>query len=97
MRISGRKTMNNYTVTYSKTAKKQRKNIREAKLDKKVLSMIERMMENPYQYSDDFEILKGDKKGLYSRRINLHHRIVYSVDEEHREIFILSLWSHYEY
>jgi len=89
--------MNNYTVSYSKLAKKQRKNLREAKLDKKALAIIEKMMIDPYQYSDEFEILKGDKKGLYSRRINLHHRIVYSVDEEYREIFIISLWSHYEY
>ncbi|TPR56934.1 Txe/YoeB family addiction module toxin [Enterococcus sp. OL5] len=32
----------------------------------------------------------------YSRRLNIKHRLVYSVDEESKTITILSGWSHYK-
>ena len=34
--------------------------------------------------------------GLYSRRINYQHRLVYNVHEEEKFIQIISLWTHYE-
>lgn len=35
--------------------------------------------------------------GLYFRRINIQHRLVYQVCETEKTIKIISLWSHYEY
>ncbi len=40
--------------------------------------------------------LSGDLNGLYSRRINRQHRIVYEVNEEKGEIHILRMWTHYD-
>ena len=37
-----------------------------------------------------------DKSGLYSRRINRQHRIVYEVLEDKNEIHIIRMWTHYE-
>ena len=34
--------------------------------------------------------------GLYSRRINYQHRLVYKVHEEEKIIQIISLWTHYK-
>ena len=45
---------------------------------------------------DALEKLVGDLSGLYSRRINAQHRLVYEVVEEAQTIKILSMWSHYE-
>jgi len=36
------------------------------------------------------------KNGLYSRRINRQHRIVYEIDEGKNEIHILRMWMHYD-
>lgn len=40
------------------------------------------------------EALKGDLSGLYSRRINDKHRLVYFTDKEH--IFIVACKTHYK-
>ena len=34
--------------------------------------------------------------GCFSRRISLQHRLVYEIDEENKEVFILRMWTHYE-
>ena len=54
------------------------------------------MMINPFCYPPSYEKLSGDLSGLYSRRINRQHRIVYEVDEEKHEIHIIRMWTHYE-
>jgi len=40
--------------------------------------------------------LKGDLAGLYSRRINLQHRLVYMVIESEHVVKVLRMWTHYE-
>jgi Txe/YoeB family toxin of toxin-antitoxin system len=37
----------------------------------------------------------GDLKGLYSRRINIAHRLVYEVLKERKTVKVLRLWTHY--
>ena len=54
------------------------------------------MKNDPFCYPPSYEKLSGDLNGLYSRRINSQHRIVYEVDEEKREIHILRMWTHYD-
>ncbi|MEY8312774.1 Txe/YoeB family addiction module toxin [Oscillospiraceae bacterium 42-9] len=51
---------------------------------------------NPYETPPDYEKLVGDLQGLYSRRINQQHWLVYEVLEDKRIVKIVSLWSHYE-
>ena len=38
---------------------------------------------------------KHDLTGLYSRRINKKHRLVYSINEEVITVHVLSAWAHY--
>ena len=38
----------------------------------------------------------GDLRDLYSRRINIQHRLIYQVLEHKQTVRILSMWSHYE-
>ncbi|WLT39362.1 Txe/YoeB family addiction module toxin [Synechocystis sp. B12] len=49
-----------------------------------------------YQYPPEYELLKGDMKGLISRRINKQHRLVYEVIEQQKLIKIYRMWTHYE-
>ena len=47
-------------------------------------------------FNNSFEKLTGDLSGLYSRRINRQHRIIYEVTKLKKEIHILRMWTHYE-
>lgn len=86
-----------YSIFYTKTAVKQIDLLRTAKLDTKTKKLINLIAENPFQNPPPYEKLVGDISGLYSRRINIQHRLVYQVYEDERAIKIVSMWSHYEY
>ncbi len=86
-----------YKVFYSKIAVKQISLLKSAKLDSKAKKLIDLIAINPFQNPPPYEKLIGDMSGLYSRRINIQHRLVYQVYEEEKSIKIVSMWSHYEY
>ncbi len=85
-----------YTVYFSKRAEKDKKLLKNAGLDKKVIQLLNLMIENPFETPPRYEKLVGELKGYYSRRINIQHRLVYEVDEKKKTVKILSMWSHYE-
>jgi len=85
-----------YAVVYTKTALKDIPKLKAARLDGKALTLIDVVRVNPYQTPQPYEKLVGDLSGLYSRRINGQHRLVYEVFERELTIKIVSLWSHYE-
>ena len=85
-----------YAIVYTKTALKDIPKLKAAHLDDKAKELIAVVRENPYQAPPPYEKLVGDLKGLYSRRINQQHRLVYEVFEREQTIKIVSLWSHYE-
>lgn len=85
-----------YKIIYTKTAVKDIPKLKSAHLDQKAKNLIELLKEDPYKTPPSCEKLIGDFQGLYSRRINHQHRLVYEVFEEEKTIKIISLWSHYE-
>lgn len=85
-----------YRIVYTKAAAKDIPRLKTAGLDDKAKALIGLLRENPYQTPPSFEKLVGDLQGLYSRRINLQHRLVYQVYEVERTVKIISLWSHYQ-
>ena len=85
-----------YEIIYTKTAVKEIEKIKVAKLDKNCKQLIDIIRNNPFQIPPSYEKLVGDLKGLYSRRINIKHRLVYQVYEYEKIIKIISLWTHYE-
>ncbi len=42
------------------------------------------------------EKLVGDLAGVYSRRINIQHRLLYEAFPARRTVRVLRMWSHYE-
>ena len=86
-----------YKVYYSKIAVKQIQLLKSAKLDAKARKLIDLISLNPFQNPPPYEKLIGDMSGLYSRRINVQHRLVYQVYEEEKAVKVVSMWSHYEY
>ena len=85
-----------YKVVYTKIAAKDIPKLKSAHLDTKAKALIDVIRKNPYQTPPSYEGLVGDLQGLYSRRINAQHRLVYQVFEDEKIVKIVSLWSHYE-
>lgn len=85
-----------YKVVYTKIAAKDIPKLKSAHLDTKAKALIDVIRKNPYQTPPSYERLVGDLQGLYSRRINAQHRLVYQVFEDEKIVKIVSLWSHYE-
>lgn len=61
----------------------------------KTQRLLDIIAEDPYKTPTNFEKLLGFQN-VYSRRINIQHRLVYEVIKEERIIKVLSLWGHYE-
>lgn len=86
-----------YKIVYEKRALKAIPSLKAAKLDGKVLKLLEVLKKNPFQNPPPYEALVGELKGFYSRRINICHRLVYQVYEEEKTVKIVSMWTHYEF
>ncbi|MGK7938370.1 MAG: Txe/YoeB family addiction module toxin [Xenococcaceae cyanobacterium] len=82
-----------WTIKFSKNALKDAKKLRSANLASNVNRLIEILKQNPYQ--PPYEKLSGNLQGYYSRRINIKHRLVYSIDEDNKLVKVVSVWSHY--
>ena len=85
-----------YKLKFSKLALKDAKKLESAKLKPKAKLLLKLLKINPFQNPPPYEKLIGDLDGLYSRRINIQHRIVYEVLESEKIVKILRMWSHYE-
>lgn len=85
-----------YKIMFSKAAQKDAEKIRDSNLSDKCKALIEIMKLDLFAAIPPFEKLVGDLSGFYSRRINIQHRLVYSVDQKERVVKVLSMWTHYE-
>ena len=85
-----------YQLIFMTQAQKDAKILSSSGLKSKVLKLFEIIKNNPVQYPPEYEYLKGDMKGLISRRINKQHRLIYEVFEKEKIIKIYKMWKHYE-
>jgi toxin YoeB len=85
-----------WEIALTKRALKDAKKIARSGLKPKVESLINILKTNPYQNPPPYEKLTGDLTDLYSRRINIQHRLVYQIDDECHRVKIVMMWSHYE-
>ncbi len=85
-----------YKVILSKKAVKDVKKLKSVGLSDKARKLIELLKENPLMTPPSYEKLSGDLDGMYSRRINIQHRLVYTINKEDKIVKVLRMWSHYE-
>lgn len=85
-----------YKIIYTKSAVKDIPKLKSTHLEKNAKALIDIIKENPFKTPPPYEKLVGNLQGMYSRRINITHRLVYEVLEKNKEVKIISLWSHYE-
>ena len=94
-----------YRIVYDKQAIKDIKNLKSVRLDEKAKKLIEVIKDNPFRNPPPYEALVGNLQGVYSRGINIQHRLVYQVYNDPVEldgikydgtVKIIRMWTHYD-
>ncbi len=80
-----------YKILYSKLALKDAKKLTSVKLDEKAKELIEIIKKDPFKKPLPYKKLVGNLSGTYSRRINIHHRLIYEVREADKTVRILRM------
>lgn len=85
-----------WEIVYSMQALKDAKKLKAAGLKPRAEEFIEITRNDPFQNPPTFEKLVGDLAGAYSRRINVHNRLVYEMFPKERIVRVLRMWTHYD-
>jgi toxin YoeB len=85
-----------WELFFSKDANKDAIKLKHSGLQKKADMLLDILEKDPFTNYPPYEKLVGDLEGFYSRRINIHNRLVYRVDKKNRRVFIDRMWTHYE-
>lgn len=85
-----------WQLVFAKDALKDAKKLSAAGLRGKAQGLLGVLANDPFQNPPPFEKLVGDLDGVYSRRINIQHRLVYEIFKKQRTVRVLRMWTHYE-
>ncbi|WEV46842.1 Txe/YoeB family addiction module toxin [Bifidobacterium sp. ESL0690] len=85
-----------YRVVIKNSAKSDLKKLKRSHLQQSFMQVVSDLKSDPYQPTQSFEKLQPVSRGLYSRRINSQHRVVYDIDDDTQTVTIYAAWSHYE-
>lgn len=64
-------------------------------IQNKITKLVKELEEHPTTGTGKVEALRFGLAGLWSRRINGEHRIVYRIDESTKKVYVLALRGHY--
>ena len=85
-----------WRLLYTKQAQKDAKRLASTGLKAKAQQLLDLLAEDPFRSPPPYEKLVGDLRGVFSRRINIQHRLVYQVLTDQRVVKVLRMWTHYE-
>ena len=88
--------MKPWRIVFTSQAAKDAKKLKRSGLKPKAEALLAILRGNPFQSPPPFEKLVGDLAGAYSRRINIHHRLVYQILQRERIVKVIRMWTHYE-
>lgn len=88
--------MSNWTLIFEKRSLKDAHLLRRANLWKRTDALLDVIRHNPFQNPPPYEKLRSDLSGMYSRRLNRQHRLVYQVKKNEKIVRIVQMWTHYE-
>ncbi len=88
--------MKAWRLVYTNQAQKDAKKLSSAGLKPKAEELLKILEVDPHQTPPRYEKLVGDLRGAYSRRINIHHRLVYQILEKEHIVKVIRMWTHYE-
>ena len=83
-------------VVFTKQALKDFEKIKKfPALEENVSALLTLILDNPFASPPSYEKLLGFKN-VYSRRINIHHRLIYEVFEKEKIVRVIRMRGHYE-
>ena len=85
-----------WKLYYTNQAQRDAKKLKNSNLKNKAAKLLEIVSKDPFIIPPPYEKLVGDLVGCYSRRINIQHRLVYTIYEETKAIKVIRMWTHYE-
>jgi Txe/YoeB family toxin of toxin-antitoxin system len=85
-----------WRLVFTTQAQKDARKIARAGLKPQTVKLLEILKKNPYLSTPPYEKLLGDLSGACSRRINIHHRLVYQVLDGIKTIKFIRMWTHYK-
>jgi len=85
-----------WRLVYTRQAQRDAKKLAATGLRPKAEVLLDVLARDPFEDPPPFEKLVGDLAGAYSRRINIHHRLVYQVLPEIKTVKVIRMWAHYE-
>jgi len=85
-----------WKVVFTKQAQKDAKKISQSGLRLNAEKLLKILEQYPYKTPPSFEKFVGDLSGACSRRINIHHRLVYQILEDSQTVKVIRMWTHYE-
>lgn len=88
--------MKPWRLVFTPQAAKDAKKLKRSGLKPKAEALLDILQRDPFQSPPPFEKLVGDLTGACSRRINIHHRLVYQILQRERVVKVIRMWTHYE-
>jgi len=85
-----------WRLVFTSQAAKDAKKLSRSGLKEKAEALLDILRHDPFRSPPPFEKLVGDLAGAYSRRINIHHRLVYQILQRERIVKVIRMWTHYE-
>jgi Txe/YoeB family toxin of toxin-antitoxin system len=85
-----------WRVVFTKQAQKDAKKLASSGKRPKAEELLRLLSEDPFRNPPPYERLVGDLLGAYSRRIDIHNRLVYQVLKQQRIVKVLRMWTHCE-
>lgn len=85
-----------YKVRIKNSAKADLRKLKHSNLKEPFDKIVKQLKADPFRANQGFEKLQPPIAQKYSRRMNVQHRVVYTVDQQNKIVNIYSAWSHYE-
>jgi Txe/YoeB family toxin of toxin-antitoxin system len=85
-----------WKVVFARQALEDARKLSESGLRSKAEGLLAVIAEDAMRTPPPYEKLVGNLAGLYSRRINIQHRLVYEVFADLHTVRVLRMWTHYE-
>lgn len=85
-----------WTVVLSSKTVKDAKKLKAAGLKPRIERLLTLLQQDPFATPPRFEKLVGNLSGLYARRINIQHRLVYRLEVDRKIVHVLRMWTHYD-
>lgn len=83
-------------IVFTKQALKDAEKLKQfPSLNDKAKSLVELLEKNPFETPPAYEKLIGFEN-VYSRRINIQHKLIYEVRKEENTVVVIRMWTHYE-